>query len=1348
MTAAATAATPSEILHHTTAFISETISSTDLRRRLLSVLRRKTTPSAADNKALNLVADTLENAVSTASPSVRSSSLRLAENLLLALPGSSFSSLLLSLAYGLWRRPVDAALRLLDVFCLDPSSARSDIAPTLFEELFLVHLLPVLRCFNEQRTQILSNSMSRTDIDHDDYSICNDPVAVIPSTKSLSKMSDAQMSELKELEREYEEVLDENCRVLAGYLKEVLENINQDGHGQNRMIHPPPLILKNSAGKFKVFDGRSDELEEDDQQIRMRTGEIGISINGRYNPIWNDKKERSVEIFNNSSSSGKSKSLPFYPRRVSPETFSGQKSAWRLTPSPNSTVSDSEIESSMDDNSVDGYSTESEAETEEKNRKMALFEPRQRRIKKQEQPIYAESSCSPDHIVANFDRPMRPQDFVCPITSNLFNDPVTLETGQTYERQAIQEWLDRGNSTCPITRQKLESTQLPKTNYVLKRLIGSWQEQNPGAAPVKQSENLQAEADSTLKPEMPLTSPISVIIQASIEGTVSALRYAISSLCTSEILKESETAVLRIERFWQEADMEEHIQNMLSKPPVINGFVEILFNSVDPKVLKATIFLLSELGSRDKAVIQTLTQVDSDVECIATLFRKGLIEAVVLIYLLRTSILNLVEMDLVESLLAVIKKKEEDLLKMCVKLKTAAVLLLGQIFQMSEDTKVSSIVNVVIREKAIESVVDSLGADLVEERIAALEILVKCMQEDGMCRNIIADTAELAPVLECFMGASDGEKFEIARFLFELVKLNRRTFNEQILHIIKNEGPLSTMHALLVYLQTALHDQCPVVAGLLLQLDLLTEPRKMSIYREEAIDTLIECLRDTDFPGAQIAAAETIMLLPGRFTISGKSLTRAFLLKHAGIEKSYNNLVRMDQLSISGREAEDILEEKKAADNWERKMASVLVSHEFGLLFEAFSEGLKSTNAELCSKCFISATWLVDMLKVLPDTGVRGAARVCLLKHFISIFKSSRYTEDRALSLLALSSFIQDPEGLRDITSSVKDVIKGLRELKRATPLAFEMLKVFFEGEDSSAELWNHKQLIEVDCSENGEVLSLVCFKDKLFSGHADGTIKVWTGKGSILHLIQEIREHTKAVTSLAVLAAGERLYSGSLDRSARIWSISDDTIDCIQVHDMKDQVQNLVVSNNISCFIPHGAGLKVHSWNGVFKLLNPGKHVKCLALMHGKLYCGCQDSSIQEIDLVTETLSTIQSGSRKLLGKASPVHAIQIHDGLIYAATSSLDGTAVKIMSTSDHTMVGSLTTTLEVRAMAISSELVYLGCKKGAVEIWGREKQNRIDTLQIGTNCKVICMALDANEEVLVVGTSDGLLQAWGLS
>jgi hypothetical protein len=70
----------------------------------------------------------------------------------------------------------------------------------------------------------------------------------------------------------------------------------------------------------------------------------------------------------------------------------------------------------------------------------------------------------------------------------------------------------------------------------------------------------------------------------------------------------------------------------------------------------------------------------------------------------------------------------------------------------------------------------------------------------------------------------------------------------------------------------------------------------MSIYREEAIDTLISCLRNTEFPAAQIAAAETIVSLQGRFSASGKPLTRAFL-KRAGLDKSFQTLMRMEQLS-------------------------------------------------------------------------------------------------------------------------------------------------------------------------------------------------------------------------------------------------------------------------------------------------------------------------------------------------------------------------------------------------------------------------------------------------------------------
>lgn len=45
-------------------------------------------------------------------------------------------------------------------------------------------------------------------------------------------------------------------------------------------------------------------------------------------------------------------------------------------------------------------------------------------------------------------------------------------------------------------------------------------------------------------------------------------------------------------------------------------------------------------------------------------------------------------------------------------------------------------------------------------------------------------------------------------------------------------------------------------------------------------------------------------------------------------------------------------------------------------------------------------------------------------------------------------------DGLQDLTSYTKDVLKGLRELKRYSPLASELLKVLVEENESKAVSW------------------------------------------------------------------------------------------------------------------------------------------------------------------------------------------------------------------------------------------------------------------------------------------------------
>jgi len=67
-----------------------------------------------------------------------------------------------------------------------------------------------------------------------------------------------------------------------------------------------------------------------------------------------------------------------------------------------------------------------------------------------------------------------PDDFFCPITTEVMSEPVMAADGQSYERSAIERWLAT-KSTSPLTGEALENTGL-FPNYSLRRMIRQWQE--------------------------------------------------------------------------------------------------------------------------------------------------------------------------------------------------------------------------------------------------------------------------------------------------------------------------------------------------------------------------------------------------------------------------------------------------------------------------------------------------------------------------------------------------------------------------------------------------------------------------------------------------------------------------------------------------------------------------------------------------------------------------------------------------------------------------------------------------------------------------------------------------------
>ncbi|KAF7057672.1 hypothetical protein CFC21_064878 [Triticum aestivum] len=77
------------------------------------------------------------------------------------------------------------------------------------------------------------------------------------------------------------------------------------------------------------------------------------------------------------------------------------------------------------------------------------------------------------------------ESFLCPLTKQIMRDPVTLESGATFEREAILKWFQESDSSgrsliCPITRKELSSTEL-NPSIALRNTIDEWMHRNEAA---------------------------------------------------------------------------------------------------------------------------------------------------------------------------------------------------------------------------------------------------------------------------------------------------------------------------------------------------------------------------------------------------------------------------------------------------------------------------------------------------------------------------------------------------------------------------------------------------------------------------------------------------------------------------------------------------------------------------------------------------------------------------------------------------------------------------------------------------------------------------------------------------
>lgn len=105
-----------------------------------------------------------------------------------------------------------------------------------------------------------------------------------------------------------------------------------------------------------------------------------------------------------------------------------------------------------------------------------------------------------------------PHLFLCPISMELMDDPVTVSTGVTYDRRSIERWIfGCGRATCPATMQPLANLELTP-NHTLKRVIGSWLDDRGGSPSTSASSS--PSTSSLSSPAHELATPLSRVLEA------------------------------------------------------------------------------------------------------------------------------------------------------------------------------------------------------------------------------------------------------------------------------------------------------------------------------------------------------------------------------------------------------------------------------------------------------------------------------------------------------------------------------------------------------------------------------------------------------------------------------------------------------------------------------------------------------------------------------------------------------------------------------------------------------------------------------------------------------------------
>ncbi|KAA8537128.1 hypothetical protein F0562_029646 [Nyssa sinensis] len=491
------------------------------------------------------------------------------------------------------------------------------------------------------------------------------------------------------------------------------------------------------------------------------------------------------------------------------------------------------------------------------------------------------------------------------------------------------------------------------------------------------------------------------------------LSRAISTICSSDSLSDCEIAIRVITKEWLDSHGDPTVEKILSKAQVIEGVLEILFASNDDEILELAISILAEFVSMNEANRHIILNFDPQLDIFMRLLRSSslFLKAAILLYLVKPKAKQMISSEWVPLVLRVLEFGDQlqTLFTVQCSPQVAAYYFLDQLLTGFDEDRNLENAGQVVSIGGLSLLVKRMEmGDICEKNNAAL-IIWCCIQADGRCRHYLANNLNKGCIVELLvLGKQRNSYWHAFTLLTELLCLNRIQATDFLKELMCGWGSVKTMHILLVYLQRAQLEERPTVAVILLQLDLLGDPFKCSVYREEVVEAIITGL-DCQMCNEKVQkqSAKALLILGGRFSYTGEAAAEKWLLKEAGF---------CDESSGDSFHGKDIIvnstfmhlnEDDDATENWQRKAAIVMLTSGNKRLLAALSASIANGIPCLARASLVTISWITSFLHSIGDHNLQSAACSILVPQLIESLNYDKALEERVLASFSLLNLLK-----------------------------------------------------------------------------------------------------------------------------------------------------------------------------------------------------------------------------------------------------------------------------------------------------------------------------------------------------